>query len=61
MRELRATGRMLDQQRDLWRRWPPSAAQLALQELGPLADFIDALRARALEPGAVMPGDPEAN
>jgi hypothetical protein len=52
---------MLDQQRDLWRRWPPSAAQLALQELGPLADFIDALRARALEPGAVMPRDPEAN
>jgi hypothetical protein len=61
MRELRATGRMLGQQRDLWRRWPPSAAQLALQELAPFADFIDALRARALEEAAPPPRAPNLN
>jgi hypothetical protein len=61
MRELRASGRMLGQQRDLWRRWPPSAAQLALQELEPLAEFIDALRARALEEAAPPPRDLNLN
>jgi hypothetical protein len=52
---------MLGQQRDLWRRWPPSAAQLALQELEPLAEFIDALRARALEEAAPPPRDLNLN
>jgi hypothetical protein len=61
MRELRATGRMLDQQRDLWGRWPPTTAQLALQELEPLAEFIDALRARALEEAAPPPRDLNLN
>lgn len=61
MRELRAGARMLGQQRDLWRCWSPSAAQLALHELEPFADFIDILRARALEKAAPPPRDLDLN
>ncbi|MDI1250583.1 MAG: hypothetical protein PSV13_17105 [Lacunisphaera sp.] len=60
MRDLRATCRMLGQNRDLWRHWSPAAAQSALQELRDLPDFVDELRARAL--GRVfVPRDPQAN
>ena len=55
MRELRAAGRSLRQHRDLWRHWSPPAAQLALQELEPLVEFIDALRTRTLDDGAALP------
>ena len=61
MRELRAVGRSLIRQRRLWQRWSPSAAQLALQELSPLTDFVDAVRARALAGAAPSPCHREAN
>jgi len=50
MRELRAAGRMLGHQPGFGWHWSPATAQLALEELRPLADFIDELRARALQP-----------
>ena len=61
MRELRAGDRFLDQHRAAWRQWTPSAAQFALQELRAVTDFVDTLRARALEPPAPRPHDIEAN
>jgi hypothetical protein len=61
LRELRAACRLLDQRRNVWRRWPPGAARLALQEAKPLADFIDHLRARALESAPGPPRDIQAN
>ena len=61
LRELRAACRTLDQRRDVWRRWPPNTAQMALQEAKPLADFVDRLRARALENVAGPPRDIQAN
>ena len=61
LRELRAGCRMLDQRRDVWRRWPPNTAQMALQEAKPLADFIDHLRARALGGSSAPPHDIQAN
>ena len=61
MRELRACDRVLDRHRAAWRQWTPSAAQFALQELGAVTDFVDTLRARALEPPAPRPQDIEAN
>jgi hypothetical protein len=61
MRELRATSRMLGQHRGLWRSWPPAAAHSALQEVQPLTDFVDAVRARALGYSSVPPRDPQAN
>jgi hypothetical protein len=61
MRELRACDRVLDRHRAAWRQWSPSAAQFALQELRAVTDFVDTLRARALEPPAPRPHDIEAN
>ncbi|MBM3855408.1 MAG: hypothetical protein FJ399_20015 [Verrucomicrobia bacterium] len=61
MRELRADDRMLDRHRAAWREWSPGAAQLALQELRAVTDFVDAMRARALEPTSPRPHDIEAN
>jgi hypothetical protein len=61
MRELRAGDRMLDRDRAAWREWSPGAAQLALQELRAVTDFVDTMRARALEPSTPRPQDIEAN
>lgn len=54
LRELRAVSRSLAREADGWQPWSPAVAQLALQELGPLADFVDAVRvcARAGGPSA---------
>jgi hypothetical protein len=52
LRELRVAGRMLEQQTKLWGRWPPTTAQFALEELRPLVEFVDALRAQTLANGA---------
>jgi hypothetical protein len=60
MRELRATCRTLGQQRTLWHHWSPATAQSALLEVRALTDFVDELRARALQP-AVRPFDLESN
>jgi hypothetical protein len=61
MRELRAVGRSLVRERHLWQHWSPTAAQLALQELRPHTDFIDAVRSRALQSSAQSPRDFAAN
>ena len=61
MRELRATGRSLARERNLWRRWSPAAAQLALEELRPLTEFVDAVRASAMGHPAKLPRDLHAN
>jgi hypothetical protein len=61
MRELRAGDRMLDRHRAAWREWSPGAAKLALQELRTVTDFVDTMRARALEPTSPRPHDIEAN
>ena len=61
MRELRATSRSLARERNLWQHWSPAAAQLALQELRPLTEFIDEVRARALTGNARPPRDLTAN
>jgi hypothetical protein len=61
MRELRAAGRMLDQRRDVWQRWPSGTARMALQEAKPLADFIDSLRTCALGSSSAPPRDIQAN
>jgi hypothetical protein len=60
MRDLRATARMLEQNREHWRKWSPAAAQSALQELRDLTEFVDELRARALGCVPVL-RDPRAN
>jgi hypothetical protein len=61
LRELRAGDRMLDRHRVAWREWSPGAAKLALQELRAITDFVDTMRARALEPTSPRPQDIEAN
>lgn len=61
MRELRATARTVEQSRTIWKHWPPSAAQLALAELTPLVEFINAMRARVVENATLPPGDTTAN
>jgi hypothetical protein len=61
MRELRAGDRMLDRHRAAWREWSPGAAKMALQELRAVTDFVDTMRARALEPTSPRPHDIEAN
>jgi hypothetical protein len=61
LRELRAACRMLDQSREMCRRWSSSSARSALQEMKSLVDFIDGLRARALGSASVMPRDIQAN
>jgi hypothetical protein len=55
MRELRAASRSLARERHLWQHWSPAATQLALQELRPLAEFVDAMRASALVGRAKLP------
>lgn len=61
MRELRAAGRSLVRERALWQHWSPLAAQHALQELRPLTDFIDVVRARALAASTKPPADLASN
>jgi len=60
MRDLKAAERRLTSYRRAWLHWSPSAAQLALQELRSLTDFVDELRARALQTSA-RPTDLELN
>jgi hypothetical protein len=47
MRELRAASRSLARTRDVWRRWPPTAAELALRDVTYLAEFVDTMRGTA--------------
>lgn len=61
MRELRAVSRSIARERHAWLRWSPGAAELALDELRPIADFIDAVRARAMSGAAPAPRDPSSN
>ena len=61
MRELRAVSRSLARERQLWQHWPLAAAQLALQELRPLTEFLDTVRARARTGSARLPRDLTAN
>jgi hypothetical protein len=61
LRELRAVCRTLDQRRDIWKRWAPGTARMALQEVKPLADFIDSLRACALGSSSAPPRDIQDN
>ena len=61
MRELRAAGRSLVREREVWQHWSPTAAQLALQELRPLTDFVDVIRARALSASTKPPSDLASN
>jgi hypothetical protein len=61
MRELRASDRFLDRHRAAWRQWSPEAAKMALQELRAVTDFVDTMRARALEPTTPRPHDIQAN
>lgn len=61
MREMRAVGRSIARERQRWQRWSPGAAQLALEELRPVTDFVDAVRARALAASAPIPRDLSAN
>ena len=60
MRELRAACRTVTQHRNLCRTWSPGAARSALEEIQPLTEFIDAVRARALGSPS-LPRDPQAN
>ena len=61
MRELRATCRVVVQHRNLSRSWSPATARSALEEIQPLTDFIDAVRARALGGSSAPPRDIQAN
>jgi len=61
MRELRAAGRLLSQQPAFGWHWSPATAQLALEELEPLADLIDALRFRVVADVVPAPSDLDWN
>lgn len=61
MRELRAACRVVVQHRNLSRSWSPGTARAALEEVQPLTDFIDAVRARALGSSSLSPRDIQAN
>jgi hypothetical protein len=61
MRELRAVGRSLARERQSWRRWSPSAAQLALEELRSITDFVDEVRSHALAASTPIPRDLSVN
>lgn len=61
MRELRAAARAAEQLRGVWKRWPASMAGLALEELQPLAEFLDAMRATVVENAAPPPRELGAN
>jgi hypothetical protein len=60
MRDLRGVSRRLGQQQELWQSWSPDASRLALAELVPLTEFVDAVRARAFTPGPA-PRNPGLN
>ncbi|MBL9219841.1 MAG: hypothetical protein JNG82_15240 [Opitutaceae bacterium] len=60
MRELRAACRVVVQHRNLCRSWSPGTASSALEEIQPLTEFVDAVRARALQP-SVRPVDLTSN
>lgn len=60
MRELRAACRIVAEHRNVCRTWSPATARSALEEIQPLADFIDAVRARALGSSS-LPRDLQAN
>ena len=47
LRELRAVGRFVQNNPDVWTEWPPETCCLALTELEPLTKFVDHLRARS--------------
>jgi len=61
MRELRAACRAVVQHRNLCRSWAPATARSALEEIQPLTDFVDAVRARALGCSSPPPRDIQAN
>jgi len=61
MRELRATGRSIARERELWSKWSPNTAQFALREFRHLVDFVDVLRARSLDGIATPPRDISSN
>ena len=61
MRELRATGRSIVRERELWLNWSPNTAQLALREFRNLVDFVDVMRARSLVGSATPPRDISSN
>ena len=61
MRELRATGRSIVRERELWSKWSPNTAQFALREFQHLVDFVDVLRARSLDGIATPPRDISSN
>lgn len=55
LRELRAASRTCERLKSVWQIWPPCSRRLALEELQPLAEFMDHLHRRAERP-AVTPG-----
>ena len=61
MRELRAASRVVVQHRNLCRSWSPATASSALEEIKPLTEFVDAVRARALGGSSPPPRDIQAN
>ena len=61
LRELRAACRLLEQHRNVWRRWPSGVARLALEEIKPLVKFVDRLRTRALQATSKEPRDLQSN
>ena len=61
IRELRAACRAVVQHRNLCRSWSPAIARSALEEIQPLTEFIDAVRARALGTASPPPRDLQAN
>lgn len=50
LRDLRTAARTAEQLRAVWRRWPQSTANLALNEIRALTDFVDVIRRRATLP-----------
>ncbi len=59
MRDLRSVARLIGQRRQVWGKWSPAAAHLALAELAALSEFVDQMRARAIH--APLPSDPSLN
>jgi hypothetical protein len=47
LRELRAIGRLVQNQHALWKNWSPQACRLALAETDTMAQFLAEMRARA--------------
>jgi hypothetical protein len=46
LRELRAVGRFVKNHSEVWQEWSPAACELALSEMQPIADFLEAMKAR---------------